>query len=207
MEKYDNKVLLQGIIIRKSVTEKMGSLILETTKMGEKKRNYNTPCVYFFEPMIKELDNYQLGDFVTIEGEMQAFKDKKSRKKKQSVVAKKISPAESRIKQIYNVGNSSLIEKKNQVQLLGTVLNIQDASSVWNIFLRVVSEGHVHPLLVKLFKVPATKNVLESIQPGDTVCVMGTIQTKKQKKEERTLYYENIVAMEVVKFAEKAESA
>lgn len=198
MEKYENKVLLQGIIIRKSVTEQLGSLVIETTRKNNSSREKNSPCVCFFNDMKKELDDYKVGDFVTVEGEVQSYT--KDRKRHQSVCVKSIHPAKSRIEEIYGEKGGHLIDKKNEVHLIGTVTNVQETDKVWNIFFRTVSEGHVNNLLVKLYKLRSTQQIGESIQRGDNLCIIGTLQTKKRQTSDGSmLYFENVVAMEVSK--------
>ena len=198
MEMYENKALMQGIIIRKSVTEMMGSLVLATTKKGKDIKESNAPCICFFQNMKNELEKYEVGDFVCVEGEIQDYVDK-NHQKRQSICAQSIHPAKSRIEELYGTEGGNLIEKKNEVRLIGTVSGIQDTEHVWNIFLRTVSGGRVHTIAVKLYKTKHTQEMGKSIQKCDSLCIIGSLQTKKRQTERGLLFYENVVAMEVSK--------
>lgn len=196
MEMYENKAIMQGIIIRKSITDKLGSAVIATTRKGVSK-DANTPCIHFFNDMKEDLKSYNVGDFVYIEGEIQDYVDKNN-KKRQGIAATKIQQAKSRIEELYGASGGSLIDKKNEIRLMGTVLGVQETERVWNIFLRTVSNGHTHRIIVKLYKIHDTQKIGESIKKGDSLCIIGTLQTKKrQTKDNSMLFFENVVAMEV----------
>lgn len=200
MEMYENKAIMQGIIIRKSITDKLGSVVIATTRKGNS-RDTNSPCVHFFNDMKEELESYNVGDFVYIEGEMQDYVDK-NKKKRQGITARKIRHAKSRIEELYDKKGGSLIDKKNEVRIMGTVIGIQEADRVWNIFLQTVSNGRTHRLIVKLYKIHDTQEIGNAIQKGDSLCIIGTLQTKKRQTDHGMLFFENIVAMEVSRLDE-----
>lgn len=205
MERYDMTVELQGRIISKRIhpSKAIGSLILDTTASAKNPSLHNTPHVMFFSNP-EQLNQYERGDFVYIKGYLASYVNK-DKKRRQSIVATELSPAKSRIEREYHgaFGNGALYDRINQFRIIGTYIGRQDVGNVTNLFVRVVKNGHNNHIMLKVFRRPYVDKILDDLKWGDTICAMGTIQTKPTK-DNKYEYFENPVAMELTKVPKAA---
>lgn len=200
MEQYENKVILQGKILVKRISKKVGSFVLETTISSDKKRRDSIRVMVFSESLIKELEHYESGDFVSVTATMQSYRGKKkSENARQSVVAKTIAPAQSRLQKEFHTEHGNLYDKINEVKIAGTIVGLSDSPKgrMKYIMVRTVTAGRINHVLMKAYANDFTKEILDSFKIGDGIFAIGTIQVAANKsKEGKTKYRESLIAME-----------
>lgn len=200
MEQYENKVMLQGKILVKRISKKVGSFILETTISPDKKRRNSIRVMVFSESLMKELEHYESGDFVSVTATMQSYRgEKKNKNPRQSVVARAIAPAESRLQKEFHTEHGNLYDKINEVKIAGTIVGLSDTpkGKMKYIMVRTVTGGRMNHILMKAYVNEYTKEILESFKIGDGIFAIGSIQVAANKsKAGKTKFRENLIAME-----------
>lgn len=200
MECYEDKVTLQGKIIRKQVNEEkgMGSIVLSTTSSRDKAKQ-NCPLIVCFEP--EKLAEYNVGDYVSVAAELRSYLTKEDgrNRRRQSIVLQQISAAKTRIEQEYGFESAGIFNKQNDVRLAGIVTSKKQLENdMWSFVLRVVVSGHVNMLLVKVYENEHNKETLEKMDRGQNVCVIGTMQTKyRQREGNRRTFFEDVIALDI----------
>lgn len=206
MERYDNKVILQGKIIaikaKKDEKEpKVASVVIETTasRDGEKRNRVLAMC---FDERAGKAVGYKAGDFVRIIGNMQTRRRKNASGKSvtdQNVVVEEIGAAESRIEEAYGIEGNGLYEKVNEVHIMGIVTGISDyGKDMKCIAVRTVRGGNVSVLILKAYVHPSNKELLEGIRQGDNICAIATIQVNARRGRERpVIYFESLIIREI----------
>ncbi len=209
MEKYDNKVIQQGKVLfvnakKEEKDPKITSIVMETTvsRDGTKKNRIMVMC---FGERAKESLKYKPGDFLRITGNMQVHKETNEEGKQlniQNVVAEEIVPARTKTEEKYGMKGSGMYIKINEVYLMGIVTGISDYGNMKYIMVRTVHNGITSNIMAKAYINPYNKELLNELKMGDGVCIAGTIQVNSRKgKENRTLYFENLIATDISKIA------
>lgn len=199
MEQYENNVILQGKILMKRITEKVGSIILETTVSPDKKHRNSIRIMVFSNNLLKELEAYETGDFIYVTATLQSYHGKKKENAHQTVVAKKIAPAESRLQKEFHTAKGSLFDKINEVKIAGTIIGLSNSpkGKMKYIMVRTVTAGVMNFVLLKAYVNDYTKETLNSFQIGDSIYAIGSIQVAANKnKDGKIKYRENLIAME-----------
>ena len=198
MECYEDVVILQGAIISKRVNEekKMGAIVVNTTSSSDRTK-HNCPRLVSF-------DLRQIADFECIKAEVQSYlgapaEEGGRRPRRQSLVIKEITKAKTRVEQEYGVESTGLFLKKNEAKLAGNVQRITPRDGgLWYITLRVVTNGRMNTLLVKVYENDRNRNLLQALLPGQNVCLVGMVQTKfKQRENSQRTYFQDIIALDI----------
>ena len=196
MENYNDEVILQGKIIQKVVTEKMASLVIQTTSATKDRSISNCPRVIFFSNL-DQVNRFDRGDYVRVTGSLQNYIPKQDSKMRQSIVANSITEAKTPVEQEFGIKSSGSFHKENEVKLAGLVLNVVDHGSLYYIYLRTVVHGRSYILLAKAYKTE-TNSFVAKLKHGQQIYLIGTIQTKyRTGKEERRIYFEDLIAMDI----------
>ncbi len=210
MEKYDNKVIQQGKVLfvnakKEEKDPKITSIVMETTvsRDGTKKNRIMVMC---FGAQAKESLKYKPGDFIRVTGNMQTHKRKNAEGKQsnvQNVVAEEIVPARTKTEEKYGMKGAGTYLKINEVYLMGIVTGISDyGKNMKYIMVRTVHKGVSANIMAKAYINPYNEEILNELEIGDGVCIAGTIQVNPRKgKENRTLYFENLIAIDISKVA------
>lgn len=203
MSVYFNKVTQQGKII--SVNHKEGSTIssitLETT-VSRDQSNRNRLTIMFFGEMYTEALKYNAGDFVTVSGTLQSHESKNLSGKtsiKQDVVATKIEPTRSRMELLINnyKSISKMYDKSNDVIIAGDIVSIyEQTDKIKLIGVKTYANDSIQTVSVTIYQQPYNSEFFDSLTIGDNIIVIGTIQTKLKKTENKSFIYENFIGME-----------
>lgn len=203
MECYEDVVILQGAIISKRVNEekKMGAIVVNTTSSSDRTK-HNCPRLVSFD--LRQIADFEVGDFVCIKAEVQSYlgapaEEGGRRPRRQSLVIKEITKAKTRVEQEYGVESTGLFLKKNEAKLAGNVQRITPRDGgLWYITLRVVTNGRMNTLLVKVYENDRNRNLLQALLPGQNVCLVGMVQTKfKQRENSQRTYFQDIIALDI----------
>lgn len=196
MENYNDEVVLQGKIIQKVVTEKMASLVIQTTSATKDRSVSNCPRAIFFDNL-DQVNKFDRGDYVRVTGSLQNYIPKQGSKMRQSIVASNITEAKTPVEQEFGMKSSGNFHKENEVKLAGLVLNVVDHGNLYYIYLRTVVHGRSYVLLAKTYKTE-TNSFVANLKRGQQIYLVGTIQTKYRiGKEEKRIYFEDLIAVDI----------
>ncbi|MCM1236968.1 MAG: single-stranded DNA-binding protein [Ruminococcus flavefaciens] len=210
MEKYDNKIILQGKVLfvnakKEEKEPKITSIVIETTasRDGTKKNRIMVMC---FGNQAKESVKYKSGDFIRVTGNMQVRKQSNAEGKQsnvQNVVAEEIAPAKTRTEEEYDMKGMGLYAKVNEAYMMGIVTGISDyGRNMKCIAIRTIHNGIMSNIMAKIYVNTYNEKTVNELKIGDNICIAGTIQVNSRKgKEKRTLYFENLIITDISKIA------
>lgn len=191
-QKITNQVILQGTILRKRRdSDKWCMTTIITHPVNGKQ---DTPTVFWYGDMINVVDDaYKEGDHITIVARIATSKKHRSK----SLIGVDINDANRELKTKFNIDGQGRYESDiNEVSLFGTLDHIYVPEGAEGKFvlgtLRTESDGYVSMPEVVFFQRQMDK--IKQMQPGDTVCVIGHVQTRVDEKDGERIYRQSIVS-------------
>lgn len=190
-ERNVNIVSLRGVIVFKY---RKDNWVLTTIACTNEQGKRNYPKVYWYDNDAEEADKYEKGDRVEIEGKLQTSRQYK----KPVVVGKCIKPTPKELEVKFGVthNNGKYCDDKNEVKIRGEFVRAFTPDSV-NGKLSIISiktelDGRTYYPQITCFGRQLAK--LKNIKPGDDVCVLAHIQTRKFEKDGVPDSYQTFVA-------------
>ena len=196
---FENEVIERGTIVNKFVTDKATLLTLAVRTP----KAVNFPKFVFFGDLAKDVaENYNEKDHVDVTGNVQSSKRTVDGRTiySQSIFAEKIAPSPKLLEDSFgkDIGNR-YADPINSVKIAGEVVSIfSPSNNIVQITIRTEKNGHLSFVKAFLFSRNSGK-VLEDFHKGDTVYMVGEIQTPRKEKDGVTNYFENVVVKEIQK--------
>lgn len=196
---FENEVFERGTIVNKFVTEKatLLTLAVRTPKV------VNYPKFVFFGELAKDVaENYNEKDHVDVTGNIQSSKRVVDGKAvySQSLFGESISPSPKLMESSFgkDIGNK-FDDPVNTVKVFGEVASIfSPSSNIVQFTIRTEKNGHLSFVKAFLFSRNSGK-ILESFHKGDSVYMVGEVQTPRKEKDGVMNYFENVVVKEIQK--------
>lgn len=201
IQKSTNNVLLKGTIVHKFVTPDVAILTINT---GKSTPVVNFPKVLFFGDLRSEVEEkYDMGDHVTVTGNIQSSKRKETIKNQimQSVFAESISETESLMEKAFGIcTDSSYKTYENSFNIAGEVMSLDcPTDSMVRMTIRTYKNNRVS-FARYVYYTTDVESVLSAVHPKDWIYAVGCIQTNKvHRKNGETQYFQNYVLTEIAK--------
>lgn len=207
--KYDsNEVVLKGVIVGKKVTAKSIILTLATTKTAYRRRSnkenqddtVNFPKIAFIgEESMAMAAEFKKKDKVQIIGEFNAKRKMEDNKVffTQYIVGKNISFAKSVISETFGVNGTGTFEDENKVALSGKVMKVElPSKGVVKILVRTEQDSRRNNISATVLT-RDVKRVMNLVEVGSDIYIVGEIQTEKKEVHDKVMYYENLIATNI----------
>ena len=113
----------------------------------------------------------------------------------QSIIADEIVPVRTRLEEAYGFKGRNYAETKNEFYIAGPISGLWRAnenSNVINVIVATQNGLRIEPIRLMFFA-RKPEEFLASHKVGDIICTVCRLQTRRQKKENGYVYYENIV--------------
>lgn len=193
-----NDVIFSGVIVHKFVTPKIAILTVNT---GKATPVVNYPKILFFGDLREQVEHsYEVKDHVTIKGNIQSTKRKPGvvNQAPQAVFGEEIELTNSIMKQSFNIeGPHSYKPFENNFKISGVVVAIECSSPrVVKLIVKTVKNKRTSFVQLIYHTQDSTK-LLGRVRPGDRICALGCVQTKKQEKGDAVMHYENCIILEI----------
>lgn len=190
--KTKNQAYFRGRIINK-FRQPDGEWLAMRIAINTKEKVVDMPRIYWFGNQIDEVDQaYEPRDWVTIQASFRY----NPRFRENILVGEKIAHTPRELMQKFGIDNlGPYLEDFNEVQILGTISNIHIPENrdpaVALVSIRTEVNDVPHVSQVSCFRHQYDK--VTKMQVGDTVCMLGHIQTRRLRREGRTLHYQSVV--------------
>lgn len=183
---YKNTVTIVGKIVHKFATDKVTILTV-----GVYANKPNFPKVLFFGDNCKKSAQFNTGDMVRIEGNIQSSKVEPGKNLKSiSIFGDNIDRFDSAL------GYYDISSNINRIEIAGTVVDMIDWNHILKLRIRTFKNNRMSIVPVDYYYY--STNELSNIKVGDTVSLIGTVQTRKKLLNSETVYFENYVARKIV---------
>ena len=194
-----NDVVLQGSIVHKFSTPAVTILTL-AVKTSPTIVNY--PKVTFFGEAKNKADQFEKGDIVKVDGNIQSSKVNPKIKNQVTlaVFGEDVTGAKTVMEEAFNV-EGRYVPHKNEFKIAGTVTSVV-AVTPEVLAVTVRTDKNKRPSFVRLTRFVGAKNGTDRVSevaPGDFIYAVGHVQTHKSAKSGETKYFQNYVVSEFKK--------
>ncbi|MBQ7133816.1 MAG: hypothetical protein IJO20_04905 [Ruminococcus sp.] len=184
---YKNNVTIAGRVVNKFATDKVTILTI-----GVYKNVANFPKVLFFGDNCKKAAQFNNGDMVKIDANIQSSRIEPGKNQRSvSVFGDSIERMDdSCLKDFYDATYSI-----NRIEVSGDVTDVVNWNNVQKIRIRTYKNNRVSCVPVDYYN---NGNSQLDVKVGDKVSVMGIVQTRKKLLDNKAVYFENYVARKII---------
>lgn len=190
----ENKGIFSGRITR--ISKLQNVTIVEVMVHNEdRRRDPNFINFMFYRNNRKEVENFEKGEIVNVEGHMSSYLKQNAEGKNiraQCIIADKIEKAETSLEKAFGTKGNNFVKEKNEFYIAGIISRIWKNGNMVNIVINTQNGLHLEPIKTTLFTKEPDK-ILEEYKEGSSICTICRMQTERKVTEEKTTFYENLI--------------